>query len=434
MTMRRADRLFEIIQVLRRASGPMTGDAIAEELETSRRTIYRDIAALMAQRVPIRGEAGVGYVLDRGFDLPPLMLTVDETEAVALGCQWVVAHGGDDLAKAALAVLAKVAAIVPENLRPIIDDPAVGTPPTREDRQRGDVDLARLRQWSRTGRKLRIGYVDETGASSERVIWPFMVGYVATVRVVMAWCELKRDFRIFRTDRMNAIVFLDERYPEHSVVLRGRWLAANRLERAGTTIREGHGHPTAESRLGLPILWFETAAALDGWIAPEPRTSAGVWLRLAKKGAATESFSKVEAIDVALCHGWIDGQQHPYDENSWLTRFTPRRPGSRWSQINRMRALELIAVGCVRAAGLAEIEGARGDGRWEAACAPARTAEPSPELRVALDRSPRAAAAFSALPGARRYAILYAIATLKTPAARARRIARCLEMLECDER
>jgi biotin operon repressor len=90
--MRRADRLFDIIQVLRQASGPMTGDAIAEALETSRRTIYRDIATLISQRVPIRGEPGVGYILERGFDLPPLMLTVDEVEAATLGAQWVVAH------------------------------------------------------------------------------------------------------------------------------------------------------------------------------------------------------------------------------------------------------------------------------------------------------------------------------------------------------
>ena len=229
--MRRADRLFELIQVLRRASGPLTGDAIAAELETSRRTVYRDIAALIGQRVPIRGEAGVGYVLDRGFDLPPLMLTVDETEAVALGCQWVVAHGDDQLARAAFAVLAKVAAIVPEDLRPIIDDPAVGTPPQHKESGADVVDVARLREWSRLGRKLALCYNDETGAVSERTVWPFMVGYIATVRTVMAWCELRQDFRIFRTDRMADIRFLADRYPEHPVALRRRWLAANRHAR-----------------------------------------------------------------------------------------------------------------------------------------------------------------------------------------------------------
>ncbi|WP_342153276.1 YafY family protein [Methylorubrum sp. SB2] len=234
--MRRADRLFEIIQVLRRASGPLTADRIAAELETSKRTIYRDIDALVAQRVPIRGEAGVGYVLERGFDLPPLMLTTDEVEAVALGAQWVVAHADEGLAKAALGVLAKIAAIVPEDLRPVIDDPAVGTPPPRR-RDDDHVDVARLRTWCREGRKLDIGYVDETGSVSQRIVRPFMVGYVATVRVVMAWCELRGDFRVFRTDRMTAIAFLDARYPERSVALRRRWLATRRekLARAPST-------------------------------------------------------------------------------------------------------------------------------------------------------------------------------------------------------
>ena len=231
--MRRADRLFEIIQVLRQASGPMTGDAIAEALETSRRTIYRDIATLISQRVPIRGEAGVGYVLERGFDLPPLMLTVDEVEAATLGAQWVVAHADSGLARAAMAVLAKLAAIVPDDLRPLFDDPSVGTPPPRHDRQDDPVDMARLREWSRRGRKVRIGYQDEHGAVTDRVIWPFMVGYVATIRSVMAWCETRQDFRIFRTDRITDMEFLDGRYPEHSVVLRRRWLASHADARRG---------------------------------------------------------------------------------------------------------------------------------------------------------------------------------------------------------
>lgn len=226
--MRRADRLFEIIQVLRRATGPLTAEAIATELEIGKRTIYRDVADLMAQRVPIRGEAGIGYVLERGFDLPPLMLTTDEVEAMTLGAQWVIAHADDDLARAALNVLAKVAAIVPEGLRPLIDDPAVGTPTRRDDEKAGGVDVARMREWSRKGRKIAIAYRDEGGASTERVVWPFMVGYVAAVRVLMAWCELRRDFRIFRTDRMTDVAYLDASYPEHSVVLRRRWLATVR--------------------------------------------------------------------------------------------------------------------------------------------------------------------------------------------------------------
>lgn len=236
--MRRADRLFEIIQLLRRQTRPLTAEAIALELETGKRTIYRDIAALMAQRVPIRGEAGVGYVLDRGFDLSPLMLTTSEVEAVTLGAQWVIAHADVALARAALSVLAKVAAIVPEDLRPLIDDPAIGVPPERHAREAPLIDVARLREWSRKGRKLSIGYGDGNGVITRRVIWPFMVGYEARACVVIAWCELRSDFRIFRTDRFSDVDFLEMRYPEHSVTLRRRWLAMQ-ADRGGDGIDSG---------------------------------------------------------------------------------------------------------------------------------------------------------------------------------------------------
>lgn len=221
--MRRAGRLFEIIQILRRASAPLTADAIARELETSRWTIYRDIAELISQRVPIRGEAGIGYVLDRGFDLPPLMLSTDEMEAVALGSQWVVANAEPDLAKAAYAVLRKIALIVPDDLRSVIEDPAIGTLACAGARTDTVVDIAKLRQWSREGRKLSISYVDENGSPSERVIWPFIVGYIATMRTVIAWCELRSDFRVFRTDRLSRVTFLDTPYSPGPGALRRRW-------------------------------------------------------------------------------------------------------------------------------------------------------------------------------------------------------------------
>lgn len=223
--MRRADRLFEIVQILRRTSGPLTADAIATELETSRRSVYRDIAALIAQRVPIRGEAGIGYVLERGFDMPPLMLTSDEVEAVVLGAQWVVVHADEGLARAAADVLAKVAAIVPERLRDQIEDPAVITPPSWSERRDAGVDVARLRAWSLQGRKLHIRYADERGRETERTVWPFLVGYMDEVRMLIAWCELRAGFRMFRTDRLSAVEFLDERYPERRATLRRRWLA-----------------------------------------------------------------------------------------------------------------------------------------------------------------------------------------------------------------
>ena len=234
--MRRADRLFEIIQILRRARGPVTADAIAAELETSRRSVYRDIAALTAQRVPIRGEAGIGYVLEQGFDLPPLMLTADEIEAVVLGAQWVAAHADPALARAAADVIAKVSAVVPAGLRGLIEVPSVGTPPRRDAPVGGAIDVARLRAWSQQGRKLAIAYVDEAGRASERTVWPLLVGYLDAVRVLVGWCELRADFRMFRIDRLRTVDFLDARYPERRAALRRRWLAAMQA-RHGPEIR-----------------------------------------------------------------------------------------------------------------------------------------------------------------------------------------------------
>ena len=183
----------------------------------------------------------------------------------------------------------------------------------------------------------------------------------------------------------------------------------------------------------LPILAFADAAALDAWLADAPRESGGFWLKLAKKGADFASVSKAEAIDAALCHGWIDGQLDRYDEQAWLIRFTPRRPRSKWSEVNRERALALIADGRMRAAGLAEIEAAKADGRWDAAYAPQSRAEVHPDLAAALAANPKAAAFFATLKGANRYAILYRVADAKKPETRAKRIAAFVEMLERGE-
>ena len=271
--MRRGDRLFEIIQVLRRASGPLTADAIAAELETSKRTVYRDIATLIGQRVPIRGEAGVGYVLERGFDMPPLMLTADETEAVVLGAQWVLAHADPVLARAATDVLAKIAVVIPEGLRGVIEDPSVITPPDWHDSNDEKIDVARLRAWSQQGRKLGIRYVDEAGCISERTIWPFLIAYLTNMRVMMAWCEWRRDFRMFRTDRLQAVEFLDERYPARRATLRRRWLTTMD-ERKLTVPGTKYGHQTgrAEHPVCLPV--GQTAAhPMDDVAWPLPSNS-----------------------------------------------------------------------------------------------------------------------------------------------------------------
>ena len=220
--MRRADRLFQIIQILRRSTRPVTASALAEELEVSKRSVYRDIADLMGQRVPIQGEAGLGYLLDSAFDMPPLMLTPDEIEAAVLGAQWVAERGDPVLAHAARDLIAKIAAAVPERLRPFIAEPTIGAPPSNVQTLDG-LDIARTRLWIRSGRKIRIHYRNQETQDSERTIWPVIIGYADTVRLLAAWCELRQGFRHFRTDRIVAAEFLDERHGCRLGDLRNRW-------------------------------------------------------------------------------------------------------------------------------------------------------------------------------------------------------------------
>lgn len=220
--MRRADRLFQIIQILRRHKQPVTADSIAEELETSKRTVYRDIADLIGQRAPIRGEAGVGYILEDGFDLPPLMLTPDEIEAAVLGAQMVAARGDPVLRRAAEDLIAKIGAVIPENLRPLVVEPATRAAPSWK-AMPDNIDMAGVRQAIRAGRKLVLTYRDEQERETERTVWPFAIGYYETSRLIMCWCEMRTDFRSFRTDRVTAALFTEDRYPDRPASLRARW-------------------------------------------------------------------------------------------------------------------------------------------------------------------------------------------------------------------
>lgn len=188
-----------------------------------------------------------------------------------------------------------------------------------------------------------------------------------------------------------------------------------------------------ETRAGLPILAFADAAAFEDWLKQAGSDSPGLWLKLAKDGSSHASLSKAAAIDAALCHGWIDGQLSPYDDDWWLTRFTLRKPRSKWSQKNRERAEQLIAQGRLSARGLAAVEAARADGRWDAAYASASRAEIPADLQAALDANPAAAAFFATLTGANRYAVLYRIGAVKRAETRARKIAEFVAMLERHE-
>jgi predicted DNA-binding transcriptional regulator YafY len=220
--MRRADRLFQIIQILRRFRRPVTAEKLSAELQVSVRSIYRDVRDLISQGVPIRGEAGVGYVLDRVYDMPPLMLNPEELEAAVLGVQWVAERGDPALASAARDLLSKISSAVPERLRIFITEPTLGTPPNNHPVADG-IDLARTRSWIRHGRKLQIQYRSEDGSKTERVIWPVIIGYADSVRLLAAWCELRQDFRHFRTDRITQVEFLDQPHGSSLRELKRRW-------------------------------------------------------------------------------------------------------------------------------------------------------------------------------------------------------------------
>ena len=180
---------------------------------------------------------------------------------------------------------------------------------------------------------------------------------------------------------------------------------------------------------GLPILSFASREAWASWLGENHATVAGVWLKFAKQASGLASVEKSEAIEAALVHGWIDGQLDGFDEQFWLVRFTPRGPKSKWSQMNRATAEALIADGRMMAGGLAEVERAKRDGRWDGAYPPQSRAEIPDDLTAALEAQPEAKAFFSTLKGANRYAVLYRIHDAKTPKTRASRIAKFVSML-----
>ena len=184
----------------------------------------------------------------------------------------------------------------------------------------------------------------------------------------------------------------------------------------------------------LPILAVASREAWDAWLAEQHATSSGVRLKLAKKGSAGRAVSYADAVEVALTYGWIDGQASKLDDDFWLCRFTPRRPNSKWSKINRSRAEELIARGEMKPAGLRQVEEAKADGRWERAYEAPSTATVPDDLRAALERNPRAREFFDTLGKTNRYAILYRIEDAKKPDTRARRIEKYVAMLEAGER
>jgi predicted DNA-binding transcriptional regulator YafY len=220
--MRRADRLFDIIQNLRTAARPVTAAALADKLEVTVRTIYRDIAALQGSRVPIEGAPGLGYVLRRGFDLPPLMFTTEEIDAI--GVRHLRRLHDPKLQEAAESVLGKLSAVVPPPLQSQLVAAPLYVSEGSAPRVTG-IDPSQLRNAIRETRKITLVYVDEEGRRTERTIWPIAMAYYVDVTLVGAWCELRNDFRHFCVDRILTSQVLDERFPADSGRLAAEWLA-----------------------------------------------------------------------------------------------------------------------------------------------------------------------------------------------------------------
>ncbi|APG89476.1 helix-turn-helix transcriptional regulator [Sinorhizobium americanum] len=229
--MARSERLIDLIQVLRRHRRPVSGRQLAEETGVSLRTLYRDIASLQAQGAEIEGEAGVGYVLKPGFLLPPMMFSEEEIEALVLGLRWVTKRGDKRLAAAAADALAKIGSVLPAELKEKLDGSTLLVGPRQPVADR--IDLGVLRKAIRSEQKLELGYLDNDGRDSRRTVWPFALGFFEETRVLAAWCELRQDFRHFRTDRIAEAAILDSRYPRRRQALLKDWRAARGVDPVG---------------------------------------------------------------------------------------------------------------------------------------------------------------------------------------------------------
>jgi len=220
--MSRSERLLELLQSLRRYRLPVSGKKLAQDLQISIRTLYRDIASLQAQGAMIDGEPGVGYVLRPGFMLPPLMFSDDEIEALVLGSRWVSKRADRQLAAAASNALAKIAAVLPDDLRRGLDANALLVS-QHDTTALETIDLGLVRKAIRVEQKLTINYSNLEGAESRRTIWPFAIGFFENARILVAWCELRSGLRHFRTDRISSLTLLDQRYPRNKQALLKEW-------------------------------------------------------------------------------------------------------------------------------------------------------------------------------------------------------------------
>jgi predicted DNA-binding transcriptional regulator YafY len=219
--MSRSYRLFDILQVLRRHRKPVSAGEIAREMGVSIRTVYRDIVALQALGADIEGEAGVGYVLRPGFLLPPMSFSKEEIQAILTGANWVINQTDSTLALAAQNALAKIAAVLPPDLRNRLEDDSIYV--GRRPEMVSVVDLKLIRHAIKEQFKIRITYIDTSQTVTRRTIWPIMLGFVQTQRFVAGWCELREDFRLFRIDRIENAEFTTDHYKGRRSTLVKEW-------------------------------------------------------------------------------------------------------------------------------------------------------------------------------------------------------------------
>lgn len=220
--MSRSQRLLDLIQILRRHRFPVTGTQLAAELNISVRTLYRDIGTLQEQGADIQGEPGLGYILRPGFMLPPLMFSEDEIQALVLGSRWVAKRTDEQLSTAAKNALAKIAAVLPDDLRQSLESSTLLVGPS-DNVATEELFLPQIRRAIKGERKIEITYRSLNNEDSCRTIWPFALGYFDHVQVLIAWCESRQSFRHFRTDGISALTLADERYPKRRQRLLKEW-------------------------------------------------------------------------------------------------------------------------------------------------------------------------------------------------------------------
>lgn len=220
--MTRTERLLELIQIFRRSPYAISGEALAQELGISLRTVYRDIATLRVQGAPIEGAPGVGYLLKPGFTLPPLMFSVEELEALLLGSRWVNATADRKLAWAARNAIAKISSVLPRDVKREFETSNLWVGERSHPAQH-DVVLQTIRKSIRDQRKVALVYRDEAGQVSERTIWPFVVGFMESCQIVAAWCETRKAYRRFRIDRISQCRSEESTYPSPREELLKEW-------------------------------------------------------------------------------------------------------------------------------------------------------------------------------------------------------------------